>query len=160
RSDRPQMTEGVALAPLDRQLSEKAIEYPNLRVDLDRERRQATLTLRGPENVPDDDSGIRAAGADFWPLALAREIDDGIVQLRFNEPRLGTLVFRSEGDPEKVLSTDVLLDNRDADWLVREIRLFWQRVLKRIDLTSRSLFTLIEPGSCFAGFLAELVFAA
>jgi benzoyl-CoA-dihydrodiol lyase len=159
-SDRPQDAPGIALIPIDRRMSDTAIEYPNLRVVLDRERRRATLTLRGPENVPDDVAGIHAAGADFWPLALARELDDAIVHLRFNEPRLGILVFRSEGDPEKVLSTDVLLDNRDADWLVREIRLFWQRVLKRIDLTSRSLFTLIEQGSCFAGFLAELVFAA
>jgi benzoyl-CoA-dihydrodiol lyase len=159
-SDRPEDAKGIVLTPLERRLSEKTIEYPNLRVDLDRERRQATLTLRGPENVRDDDSGIRAGGADFWPLALARELDDAILHLRCNEPELGILVFRSEGDPEMVLAADAILANRDADWLVREIRLFWQRVLKRIDLTSRSLFTLIEPGSCFAGFLAELVFAA
>jgi benzoyl-CoA-dihydrodiol lyase len=103
---------------------------------------------------------VHHAGAEFWPLALARELDDAILHLRFNEPELGILVFRSEGDPEKVLAADVVLDNRDADWLVSEIRLLWKRVLKRIDLTSRSLFALIEPGSCFAGFLAELVFAA
>jgi benzoyl-CoA-dihydrodiol lyase len=159
-SDRPESGQGIVLTPLDRRISEDAIDYPNLRVDLDRERRQATLTLRGPEDVPGDPAGIHAAGAKFWPLALARELDDAILHLRCNEPELGILVFRSEGDPEKVLSADLLLDNRDADWLVREIRLYWKRVLKRIDLTSRSLFALIEPGSCFAGFLAEPVFAA
>jgi benzoyl-CoA-dihydrodiol lyase len=103
---------------------------------------------------------VHYAGAGFWPLAVARELDDAILHLRFNEPELGILVFRSEGDPEKVLAADAVLDNREADWLVRETRLLWKRVLKRIDLTSRSLFTLVEPGSCFAGFLAELVFAA
>jgi benzoyl-CoA-dihydrodiol lyase len=159
-SDRPESGQGIVLTPLDRRVSEDAIDYPNLRVELDRERRQATLTLRGPEDVPGDLAGVYAAGAEFWPLALARELDDAILHLRCNEPELGILAFRSEGDPEKVLSADLLLDNRDADWLVREIRLYWKRVLKRIDLTSRSLFALIEPGSCFAGFLAELVFAA
>ena len=159
-SDRPSDGRGIALTRLDRRVSDTAIDYPNLRVALDRERRQAILTLRGPNDMPTDVAGIHAAGAGFWPLALARELDDAVVHLRFNEPELGILVFRSEGDPEKVLSADLLLDNRDADWLLREIRLYWKRVLKRIDLTSRSLFTLVEPGSCFAGFLAELVFAA
>ena len=157
-SDRPENAQGIALTPLERRVSERAIEYPNLRVELDRARRQAVLTLRGPE-APVDAAGIQAAGADFWPLALARELDDAILHLRCNEPELGILVFRSEGDPEKVLAFEAVLDNRDADWLRREIRLYWKRVLKRIDLTSRSLFALIEPGSCFAGFLAELVFA-
>ena len=158
-SDRPRDAQGIALTTLDPRVSDTAIEYPNLRVELDRERRQATLTLFGPK-APFDVADIHAAGAGFWPLALARELDDAILQLRVNEPELGILVFRSEGDPEKVLKADLLLDDRDADWLVREIRLYWKRVLKRIDLTSRSLFALVEPGSCFAGFLAELVFAA
>jgi benzoyl-CoA-dihydrodiol lyase len=158
-SETPQDAKGIALTPLDRRVSDAAIEYPNLRVELDRERRQATLTLRGPEHVITGES-MHHAGAEFWPLALARELDDAILHLRCNEPELGILVFRSEGDRDKVLSADLLLDNRDADWLLREIRLYWKRVLKRIDLTSRSLFTLVEPGSCFAGFLAELVFAA
>jgi len=91
---------------------------------------------------------------------MARELDDAILHLRFNEPELGILVFRSEGEPVNVLAADALLDEHADDWFVREIRLFWKRVLKRVDMTSRSLFTLIEPGSCFAGFLAELVFAA
>jgi benzoyl-CoA-dihydrodiol lyase len=158
-SDRPAMSAGIALTPIDRRISGEAIEYPNLRVDLHPERRLAALTIRGPDSSIDT-TGIHDAGARFWPLALARELDDAIVHLRFNKPELGILVFRSEGDPEKVLGVDCLLDNREPDWLAREIRLLWQRVLKRIDLTSRSLFALIEPGSCFAGFLAELVLAA
>src|SRR5205823_6005703 len=107
-----------------------------------------------------DVAGIHTAGADFWPLAMARELDDAILHLRLNEPELGILVFRSEGDPAAVLAADALLEAHAADWLVREVRLLLKRVFKRIDLTSRSLFALIEPGSCFAGSLAELVFAA
>jgi benzoyl-CoA-dihydrodiol lyase len=117
------------------------------------------LTMFGPAETPSL-GGMHYSGADCWPLALARELDDAIVHLRFNEPELGILVFRSEGDVDKVIAADSVLDNREADWLVREIRLLWRRVLKRVDLTAHSLFTLIEPGSCFAGFLAELVFAA
>jgi benzoyl-CoA-dihydrodiol lyase len=160
KSDRPADATGIVLMPLDRRIADDAIDYPHLRVALDRERRRAELLLRGPEAPPRDLAEVYAAGADFWPLALARELDDAIVHLRFNEPELGILVFRSEGDPEKVLAFDTVLGNRDGDWLVREIRLYWKRVLKRIDLTARSLFALIEPGSCFAGFLAELVFAS
>ena len=157
-SDRPTMSAGIVLSPLDRVLCESTIEYPNLKVDLHRDRRQATLTLRGPDAAIAN-IGIHRAGADFWPLALARELDDAMVHLRFNEPELGILVFRCEGDPARVMGVDALLDS-DGDWLIREIRLLWRRVLKHIDLTSRSLFALIESGSCFAGFLAELVFAA
>jgi benzoyl-CoA-dihydrodiol lyase len=159
-SGRPAGVKGIALPPLDRKLAENSIEYPHLRVALDRERRCATLTLRGPGDVPADLAGMHAAGANFWPLALARELDDAVLHLRCNEPALGILVFRSEGDPAAVLASEALLETCAEDWLVREIRLYWKRVLKRIDLTSRSLFALVEPGSCFAGFLAELVFAA
>ena len=99
-------------------------------------------------------------GAAFWPLAVARELDDAMLHLRANEPELGIIVFHSEGDPAAVLAVDELLERHSNDWLVREIRLYWKRLLKRIDMTSRSIFTLIEPGSCFAGTLAELCFAA
>jgi benzoyl-CoA-dihydrodiol lyase len=158
-SDRPSDAKGIALPPLDRKIDSDAIDYRHVRVGLDRGRRRATITIRGPVQAPGA-AGIHLAGADFWPLAMARELDDAILHLRFNEPELGILVFRSEGESGNVLAADALLDDRAADWLVREIRLLWKRVLKRIDLTSRSLFTLIEPGSCFAGFLAELVFVA
>jgi len=103
---------------------------------------------------------MREQGDSFWPLRLARELDDAILHLRFNETRVGTLVFRSEGDPAGVIAHDHFLDAHARHWLVREILLFWGRVLKRIDMTSRTLVTLVEPGSCFAGTLAEIVFAA
>ncbi|MBV9118096.1 MAG: benzoyl-CoA-dihydrodiol lyase, partial [Acetobacteraceae bacterium] len=108
--------------------------------------------------LPEDRAGVHVAGAAFYPLALARQLDDAILHLRLNEPTLGLLVLRSEGDPAQVLAADRLL--ADDDWLAREIRLLWKRVLKRLDMTSRSLVALVEPGSCFAGTLAELVFAA
>jgi benzoyl-CoA-dihydrodiol lyase len=160
RSDRPADAAGIALPPLDRRFSDAAIAYPHLRVAFDRPRRLATLTLRGPAAVPGDLRGIHRAGAGFWPLALARELDDAILHLRANEPELGILVFRSEGERDAVNAADILLDRHADDWFVREVRLYWKRVLKRLDVTSRSLVALIEPGSCFAGFLAELVFAA
>jgi benzoyl-CoA-dihydrodiol lyase len=159
-SDRPQDAHGIALPALERRVTDDAIAYRHVRVLLDRARRRATITVRGPVRVPGDLAGIHAEGAAFWPLAMARELDDAILHLRFNEPELGIIVFRSEGDPAAVLASDALLDTHAGDWLVREIRLLLKRVFKRIDVTSRSLFALIEPGSCFAGSLAELVFAA
>src|SRR5205814_10657860 len=120
----------------------------------------ASVTVRGPRELPADLARIYAAGADFWPLAIARELDDAMLHLHLNEPELGILVFRSEGDPSAVLAADALLDVHADDWLVREIRLYLKRVFKRVDLTARSLFTLLEPGSCFAGSLAQPVFAA
>ncbi|HEX5454285.1 MAG TPA: 2,3-epoxybenzoyl-CoA dihydrolase [Stellaceae bacterium] len=159
-SDRPADATGIALPALDRKLTDSGIEYRHVRVAFDREQNLANITIIGPSQVPYIVAGIHHLGADFWPLRMARELDDAIVHLRFNEPELGILVFRSEGVPETILPVDAILNNREADWLVREVRLLWKRVLKRIDLTSRSLLTLIEPGSCFAGFLAELVFAA
>src|SRR5207248_1064201 len=107
-----------------------------------------------------DLAAIHAAGARFWPLAMARELDDALLHLRFNAPELGIIVFRSEGHPAAVLACDALLEMYRADWLVREIRLLLKRVFKRIDVTARSLFALIQPGSCFAGSLAEIAFAA
>jgi benzoyl-CoA-dihydrodiol lyase len=149
---------GVSLPPLERNLTEDAIEYRHLRVALDRNARRADITIIGPHTVPA--TAARIDSADFWTLALARELDDAILHLRFNEPRLGILVFRSEGDPRNVMAHDALLDEARDHWFEQESILYWKRVLKRIDMTARSLFTLIEPGSCFAGMLAELVFAA
>jgi benzoyl-CoA-dihydrodiol lyase len=159
-SDRPRDAVGISLTPLERRCDGDTINYRQIRVTLDRARRQAAITIRGPAELPADLAAIHAAGADFWPLAMVRELDDAVLHLRFNEPELGILVFRSEGDPAAVLAADALLAAYAEDWLVREIRLLLKRVFKRIDLTSRSLFALIEPGSCFAGSLAELVFAA
>ncbi len=159
-SDRPAEASGIALPPLDRKIDGDIIAYPHLKVALDRERRFAEVRVLGPSELPADVAGVHAAGADFWLLAMARELDDAMLHLRLNEPELGILVFRSEGDPSAVLAADALLDVHADDWLVREIRLYLKRVFKRVDLTARSLFTLLEPGSCFAGSLAELVFAA
>jgi benzoyl-CoA-dihydrodiol lyase len=159
-SDRPADATGISLTPLERQVDGDAITYRHVRIMLDHPRHQAAITVRGPAELPSDLAAIHAAGAGFWPLAMARELDDAILHLRLNEPGLGILVFRSEGDPAAVLAADALLEAHAADWLVREIRLLLKRVFKRIDMTSRSLIALIEPGSCFAGSLAELAFAA
>ena len=102
---------------------------------------------------------MQEQGAEFWPLRLARELDDAILDLRINELEHRPLVFKSEGDPTQVLAYDAFLDANQSNWLAREIRLYWKRVLKRVDVTSRSLVAMIEPGSCFAGTLAEIVFA-
>jgi len=159
KSDRPD-ARGITLTPLERSITDEGMRYPHVRVQFHRAQRQAAITLLGPSDLPDEVAGIHAAGAAFWPLALARELDDAILHLRLNEPELGLLVFRSEGDPAAVLAADALLEAHRGDWLVREIRLLWKRVLKRVDMTARSVITLVEPGSCFAGTLAELVFAA
>ena len=157
-SDRPADAKGIVLTALEREITGDVITYPHLRVALDRAKRRAEITVLGPETLPQAAADIDTA--EFWPLAVARELDDAILHLRANEPELGTIVFRSEGETLKVMAFDALLDEGRDRWFEREILLYWKRVLKRIDMTSRSLFTLIEPGSCFSGFLAELVFAA
>ena len=159
-SDRPADARGVVLTPLDRQFTTDGVRYKHVTVAIDRAARRATITVSGPATLPADLAGIHAAGADFWPLAMARELDDAILHLRFNEPTLGLIVLRSAGDPARVLAADTLLVAHADDWLVREVRLLLKRTFKRLDLTSRSLIALIEPGSCFAGTLAELAFAA
>ncbi|MDR3533719.1 MAG: 2,3-epoxybenzoyl-CoA dihydrolase [Rhodopila sp.] len=159
RSDRDG-TKGIALIQVQRTISDDAINYAHVRVALDRAARVATITILGPSDLPADLRGIHDTGAAFWPLAMARELDDALLHLRSNEPSIGLIVFRSVGDPAQVLGADSLLEQYQTDWLVREIRLLLKRVLKRVDMTARSLITLIDPGSCFAGTLAELVFAA
>ena len=159
RSDRDGV-KGVALTPLDRSITEAAISYPYVQVALDRVGRCATIMIQGPSDLPGDLRSVHDSGATFWPLAMARELDDALLHLRLNEPAIGILVFRSVGDPAQVLAADSLLEQYQSDWLVREIRLLLKRVFKRVDMMARSLITLIDPGSCFAGSLAELVFAA
>ena len=149
---------GVALPPVDRQFGDNGIVYRHVRVEFDRAAQRADVTVLGPNAARPAKAEIYDAA--FWPLALARELDDAILHLRFNEPKLGIVVFRSEGEAAKVMVFDALLGAAGDDWFLNEVRLYWKRVLKRIDLTARSLFTLIEPGSCFAGPLTELVFAA
>lgn len=160
-SDRPADTTGVALSDLQREFGDDSIEYSSLRVVLGREKRLAEITVLAPDHeAPDSVAGVLSAGAAFWPLRLARELDDALLHLRLNETAIGTLVIKSEGDPRRVHPYEqLLLDNLD-DWLIREIVLYWKRVLKRLDLTSKTTFALVEPGSCFSGLLAELIFAA
>jgi len=160
-SARPDETAGIALVPIERQVAPDSRAYRHLSVAFARPERLATLTVRGPDAPPPATLAEMAAqGAAFWPLALARELDDAILDIRLNEPDVAVILFKSAGDSSAVLAYDDFLEINRAHWLAREIRLKWMRVLKRIDLTSRSLVALIEPGSCFAGTLAELVLAA
>ena len=160
-SDRPADAVGVQLTPLQREIGDAGVSYPNLDVAIDRAARSATLTLKAPQDAPPADvAGIHAAGVGYWPLALARELDDAILHLRSNEAELGTLVFKTAGDADVVAAYDAQLQAHAGHWLVREITLYWKRTLKRVDVTSRTIFTLVEPGSCFVGLLAELLFAA
>jgi benzoyl-CoA-dihydrodiol lyase len=152
---------GVALTPLLRTIDQTSVRYGFVNVDIDRATRIATISISAPETgAPDDIDGMIAQGASFWPLQAARELDDAILHLRINELDIALLVFKSHGERAYVLSHDAFLETNKAHWLVNEIRHYWKRVLKRIDVTSRTLVTLVEPGSCFAGTLAELVFAA
>ena len=156
-SDRPAGASGVALPPLDRSISDDRITYPHLEIALDREQGVAAFTLHAPTDPqPTDPAGIAAAGAAWWPLALCRALDDAILHLRTNALELGTWTFRTQGDPAAVLAVDAVLAEHAKDWLVREVTLYWQRTLKRLDVTSRSLLAFVEPGSCFAGTLAEV----
>jgi len=160
-SDRPADAKGIALTPLTRTISADRVTYSSVRVEIDRPGRRATITLLGPTDAPPKTAAeIHAQGASFYPLRLARELDDAICHLRLNELEMGTLVFKSVGDQAAVLSYDALLHANQTHWLVREILNNWKRVLKRIDVSSRSLVTLIEPGSCFAGTLAEIIWAS
>ncbi len=160
KSDRPADAHGIKLNPLKKKRNGDSVEYSCVTVAIDRSARIATITLRGPD-LPPPVSLVEMAklGDEYWPLRLARELDDAILDLRTNEGDIAVIVFKSEGDPAQVLAHDDFLDANSKDWLAREIRLYWKRVLKRVDLTSRSLVAVIEPGSCFAGTLAEIPFA-
>jgi benzoyl-CoA-dihydrodiol lyase len=140
----------------------RQISYPYVSAVIDADRAVAEITVSGPSSdAPASMEDVYKSGAAFWPLAVARELDDLILDLRTNETEIGTWVFKTAGDAAKVLAHDeLLLANAGTDWLANEIVLFWKRTLKRLDVTSRSLITLIEPGSCFAGSLLELALAA
>ncbi len=159
RSSRPQGAAGVALTPLAKERGGEAITYTYVSARLDREAGKVDISVKGPQDGPPasiDD----ARRADFWPLAVTRELDDLILDLRTNEPGLGTWVFRTEGDPALVLAYDELLITNNADWFANEVLHYLKRTLRRLDVTSRSLIAAIEPGSCFAGSLLELALAA
>jgi benzoyl-CoA-dihydrodiol lyase len=158
RSSRPADAQGIELTPLDKTRTDDHIGYRYVSAELDRERGVAEITVSGPDGDPPAD--LAAAAAGFWTLAMTRELDDLILDLRTNETELGTWMFRTKGDAARVLAHDGLLLDHAGDWPANEIVLYLKRTLKRLDVTSRSLIALIEPGSCFAGSLLELALAA
>jgi benzoyl-CoA-dihydrodiol lyase len=160
-SDRPVDGTGVTLTPLQRSADATGIHYEHVDVTIDRVARTATLVVRGPaQTQPSDPAGIQAAGAAWWPLAMARELDDAILSLRTNEAAIGTWLMKTQGDAQSVLAVDATLLQWRDHWLVRETIGLLRRTFARLDVTSRTLFALVEPGSCFAGTLLELAFAA
>jgi benzoyl-CoA-dihydrodiol lyase len=161
KSRRGAAKQGITLTPLARNFTASGVDYDSLSVEFDRGARIATIMLRGPASPPPAAADAMAAlGSEFWPLKLARELDDAILHIRLNEFDVAAIVFKSSGDAAEVIAYEEFLDANKDHWLAREIRHLWKRVLKRVDLTSRSLVTLIEPGSCFAGTLAELPLAS
>ncbi len=160
RSDRPDAA-GIKLMPLTRVVEDGRVAYSHVDIDIARGKAVATVTVRGPgKPVPDSLEAAHALGDKFWPLTVARELEDAILHLRVNEPAINVVLLRTDGDARAVLAYDDFLIRGDGDWLMREIRHYLKRVFKRIDVTAKTFFALIEPGSCFAGTLAELVFAA
>ena len=160
KSDRPSNAKGIALTPLQRKIDADAVTYSSVRVEIDRATRRATITILGPDAPPPASAeAMLQQGAAFWPLRLAREFDDAILHLRLNEADIGVWIFKTQGESAHVLAYDAFLEANKGHWLTREILHYWKRVLKRVDVTSRSLVALVEPGSCFAGTLAEIVFA-
>ena len=161
RSSRPANASGVELTPLTKTADDDAIRYDHVEARLDRDAGRVDISVKGPHHDPPADiAGATAQGAAFWPLAVTRELDDLILDLRTNETELGTWVFRTEGDPALVLAHDDLLLNNKGDWFANEVLQYLKRTLRRLDVTSRSLIAAIEPGSCFAGSLLELALAA
>jgi benzoyl-CoA-dihydrodiol lyase len=161
RSDRPGTATGITLTPLQRTLEADELRYTHVTVRLDRDQATASFLIQGPLDMPPQTpEAIQAAGASFWPLALARELEDAILHLRLNEGDIGTWVWRSVGEHALVEAADTVLAQHHDHWLVREITQFLKRTLHRLDVSSRSLIALVEPGSCFTGTLLELVLAA
>ena len=158
---KPSPGEGIALTPLARNFGKNSIGYEYVSVEIDRQLGAAFFEIRGPKGPPPaGKDGIHAEGSRFWPLALAREMDDAILHLRTNEGDVGTWVFRTTGDPGLAQAYDDLLLACGGHWLAREVTLYLKRTLKRLDVSSRSIVALVEPGSCFAGALLELALAA
>ena len=163
RSTRPSDARGVTLTPLERTFNDDgSATYSTVEIDIERDKKIARITIHGPgadEAAPASMEALQEEGARTWMLRAARELDDAILHLRNNEYEIGVFVFRAQGDPESVVAHEALLLANSGHWLANEILLYWKRVLKRVDVTSRSLVALVEPGSCFAGPLAELLFA-
>ncbi|HXW82765.1 MAG TPA: enoyl-CoA hydratase-related protein, partial [Candidatus Binataceae bacterium] len=160
-SDRPSGERGIALRRLERTVHDNRIEYQHLTVEIDRVNAAASIMISGPQaSAPATAGEIPGLGVEFWPLAFARELEDAILHLRFNEDAVRTWVFRARGDGNRVSEYDGFLADHANDWLVREVILYLKRTLKRLDVSSRSLFTLIEAGSCFCGTLLEVALAS
>ena len=160
-SSRPDGATGVVLTPLTREITDNEIKYDNISCKIDRDGLTGEITVRAPASQPEQDAAaIHAAGVNFWPLAFAREFDDLILHMRANENEITTWVFKTEGNADFVEAADNALINNADDWLVKEITLYSKRTFKRLDVSSRSIITLIEPGSCFTGTLMELVLAS
>ncbi|MGA2096875.1 MAG: 2,3-epoxybenzoyl-CoA dihydrolase [Candidatus Acidiferrum sp.] len=161
KSDRPANAKGIALTPVKRTVDDAGLHYEYVDAQVNREARLVTLTVRAPESVPTDMmESVKAAGASWWPLQMARELDDAILTLRTNELELGLWILKVVGNPEAVLAFDgFILDHQD-NWFVREVLGMMRRTFARLDVSSRSMYAIVEPGSCFAGTLFELVLAA
>ena len=161
QSDRPTDAKGVRLTPLERRVDESGVHYKLVDVQFNREARTATITVRAPESATENTiDKAQAAGANWWPLQMARELDDAILTLRASELDLGLWLFKTTGNPDAVLATDNFLLANQNNWFVREVLGMLRRTFARIDVTSRSLFAIVEPNSCFAGSLFELALAA
>lgn len=160
-SDRPAQAQGVLLTPLSREISNNGLEYDFVSVVTDRDARHATITVKAPATLPPADiAGIEAAGVHWWPLQMARELDDAILHLRTNETELGTWLLKTSGEVQHVMACDASMVANASHWLVRETIGLLRRTLARLDVSSRSLFALIDANSCFAGTLVELALAA
>jgi benzoyl-CoA-dihydrodiol lyase len=161
QSDRPANAKGVALTPLKRTVDEAGLHYEYVDAHVNREARSVTLTVRAPESAPAYTiENALAAGANWWPLQMSRELDDAILTLRTSELDLGLWILKATGNPDAVLAADEFLLNHQDNWFVREVLGMMRRTFARIDVSSRSLYAIIEPGSCFAGTLFELTLAA
>ncbi len=159
-SEKPDVARGIALTPLDRSITDDGVTYSTVEVAIDRAGRTSTITIHGPEAAPaGSGEALVAEGDSTWMLRAARELDDAILHLRLNERKAGLLVFKTQGDPSMVLAHETALLGMSDHWLANEILHYWKRVLKRVDLTSRSMVALVEHGSCFAGPLAELLWS-
>ncbi len=161
-SDRPDEAMGVILSELNRDFAADTVSYDFVEVSIDRKLRAATVLIKAPLDATE--SGLTldevfSLGAEFWPLALCRQLDDAILHLRSNETQIGTIIFKTEGDMDTVAFYDDFIRRNYNNWFIREVSLYWRRTLKRIDLTSRTTFAFIEQGSCFSGMLAELLFS-
>jgi benzoyl-CoA-dihydrodiol lyase len=157
---RPRTAKGIALTPIERVVGDEGLRYPNVTVAINRAARAATFTIRGPAGPqPREIGAIEAAGASWYPLALARELEDAILSMRTNELDIGVWLIKTEGDASAVLAMDATLHSLNDHWLVKETIGYLRRTLSRLDVSSRSMFAIVDEGSCFAGTLFELALA-